>query len=72
MTSLRLDPPASFDFTRPDEWPRWKCRFQQFQVASGLASESKERQVSTLLYCMGEAAEPQQEYRPKAKRSLKL
>ena len=57
MTSLRLDPPASFDFTRPDEWPRWKRRFQQFQVASGLASESEERQVSTLLYCMGEAAE---------------
>ena len=57
MTSLRLDPPASFDFTRPDEWSRWKRRFQQFQLASGLASESEERQVSTLLYCMGEAAE---------------
>ena len=57
MTSLRLGPPASFDFTHPDEWPRWKRRFQQFQVASGLALESEERQVSTLLYCMGEAAE---------------
>ena len=57
MTRLRLDPPALFDFTRPDEWPRWKRRFEQFRLASGLASESEERQVSTLLYCMGEAAE---------------
>ena len=57
MTSLHLDPPASFDFTRPDEWPRWKRRFQQFQSASGLSSESEERQISTLLYCMGETAE---------------
>ena len=69
MTSLRLDPPAPFDFTHPDKLPRWKRRFQQFQLASGLTSKSEERQVSTLLYCMGEAAE---DYRPKAKRSLKL
>ena len=57
MASLRLDPPSTFNFKYPDEWPRWKRRFEQFRLASGLASESEERQVSTLLYCMGEAAE---------------
>ena len=57
MTSLHLDPPASFNFTRPDEWPHWKRRFQQFQSASGLSSESEERQISILLYCMGQTAE---------------
>ena len=57
MASLRLDPPRAFNFKYPDEWPRWKRRFEQFKLASGLASESEERQVSTLLYCMGEAAE---------------
>ena len=41
----------------PDEWPRWKRRFEQFRLASGPASESDDRQVSTLLYCMGEEAE---------------
>lgn len=38
----------------PDSWPRWKRCFQQFP---GLSKEPDEKQVSTLLYCMGELAE---------------
>ena len=30
MASLRLEPPASFPFSRPDKWPQWKLRFEQF------------------------------------------
>ena len=57
MASVRLQPPSSFDFKNPDEWPRWKRRFEQFRLASGLSEESGDRQVSTLMYCMGEDAE---------------
>lgn len=57
MASVRLQPPTSFDFKNPDSWPKWKKRFEQFRQASGLAGEAEERQVSTLLYCMGEDAE---------------
>ena len=57
MASVRLQPPSSFDFKTPDEWPRWKPRFEQFRLASGLSAEDDDRQVSTLLYCMGEDAE---------------
>ena len=57
MASVRLQPPANFDFKQPDDWLRWKRRFDQFRLASGLSSEDDERQVSTLLYCMGENAE---------------
>ena len=57
MASVRLQPPSAFDFRNPDEWPRWKRRFEQFRLASGLSAESGDRQVSTLLYCMGENAE---------------
>ena len=57
MTSLRLDPPAPFDFKQPDEWCRWQRRFEQFRLAFGLSSEGEERQVCALLYCMGEGAE---------------
>lgn len=57
MASIRLQPPESFNFAKPDEWPRWKRRFEQFQNASGLAGEDELRQVSTLLYCLGEAAD---------------
>ena len=37
--------------------PRWKRRFEQFRIASGLSTEGGQKQVSTLLYCMGEDAE---------------
>ena len=53
-----LSPPAAFPFDTPDLWPKWKRRFKQYRVASGLSKEAEERQVSgTLLYCLGEEAE---------------
>ena len=51
MANLRLSPPDCFD--KPDEWHRWKRRFEQFRLASGLSSEDDKRQISTLLYCLG-------------------
>ena len=57
MASIRLQPPDSFDFKSPDEWPRWKRRFQQFRLASSLSAEDQERQVCILLYSMGGEAE---------------
>ena len=32
MASLRLHPPSGFNFHIPDEWLRWKKRFEQFRV----------------------------------------
>ena len=52
-----LSPPAAFPFDTPDVWPKWRRRFEQYRVASGLSKESEERQVSTLLYCLGKEAE---------------
>ena len=57
MASLRLQPPDPFNFRNPDEWPKWKRRFEQFRSASGLECEGEQRQVSTLLYCFGEEAD---------------
>ena len=54
MAQFNLRLPEAFDFKNPDDWPRWKRRFEQFRVASGLGEE---RQVSTLLYCLGEEAD---------------
>jgi len=55
--TLNLCPPASFDFTAPDDWPRWRRRFEQFRTASGLSESDHKKQISTLLYCLGEEAE---------------
>lgn len=57
MASLHLEVPEHFDFRSPDDWPRWKKRLEQFCLVSGLVSESKTRQISTLLYCLGGDAE---------------
>ena len=57
MASLRLQPPDPLDFRSPDGWVKWKRRFEQYRIASGLATENDDRQISTLLYCMGEEAE---------------
>ena len=56
-TQIPLHPPQSFNFKTPDQWSRWKKRFEQFRLASGLNKESGERQASALLYCLGDDAE---------------
>ena len=56
-STIQLRTPEAFDFKKSDEWLKWHKRFEQFQTASGLSAESHSRQVSTLLYCMGEEAE---------------
>ena len=58
MAEIRLQPPDSFNFRNPDDWPRWKRRFAQFRDASGLGEQAGSKQVNTLLYCLGEEAEP--------------
>ena len=57
MASYQLQPLAPFAFKCPDEWLRWKRRFEQFRQASGLNTDAAEKQISTLLYAMGEDAE---------------
>ena len=56
MANVRLEPPDQFDFANPDDWPRWKRRFELYRCASALDKEDEARQVSVLLYSMGEAA----------------
>ena len=55
--SYQISPPDRFDFSQPDEWPRWARRFERFCQASGLAEKAEESQVSTLVYAMGNKAD---------------
>ena len=57
MASVPLQPPAKFNFSNPDRWLKWRKCFEQFHIVSGMAGESEERQISTVLYCLGEEAE---------------
>lgn len=54
--NIPISPPDRFDFRKPDEWQKWKRRFEQFLSASGLEKEDETMRVSTLLYSLGEEA----------------
>ena len=54
---VQLKPRDNFDFSKPDNWEKWRKRFEQYRVAFGLKQEDEPRQVTTLLYSMGEEAE---------------
>ena len=55
--SVLIQPLQQFDFKKPDDWAKWKQRFEQFLSASGLDKEDDARKVNMLLYCLGEEAE---------------
>ena len=57
MANIHLDASDRFDFTKPGHWKKWKKCFEHYRAASRLDKESEERQVSTLLYCLGETTE---------------
>ena len=50
-------PPEHFNFARPEEWPKWICKFERFRDATDLDERSEQKQVSSLMYAMGEQAE---------------
>jgi len=54
MAILQLQPPNSFDFRSLECWLKGKRRFQQYRDAFDLSKQFDARQVSTLLYCLGE------------------
>ena len=57
MASINFRTLASFNFSNPEEWRKWKTRFEQFRLTPGLSNESEEQKVSSLMYCMREDAE---------------
>ncbi|KAL1487100.1 hypothetical protein MTO96_031116, partial [Rhipicephalus appendiculatus] len=57
MASFAIEPPDAFNFSSPNEWPKWKQRSERFRTSSGLCVKPEQHQVDALLYIMGEQAE---------------
>ena len=47
QTHVQIQAPATFNFERAEEWPRWIKRFERYITASGLNSKDGETQVNT-------------------------
>eukprot|EP00064_Thunnus_orientalis_P013389 superscaffoldBa00002172_g13428 len=46
MDHFRVPPPPSFNFTKPEEWPKWIKGVERFRIASGLQLQAEENQFS--------------------------
>ena len=57
MTSFRAQLPENFNFSHPEDWPKWSRRFERFRQASGLVKEEEESQINTLICTMGDKAD---------------
>ena len=52
-----IQPQEPFTFSKPEEWPKWIRRFERFRDASGLDGKEEKKQISTLIYSMGDEAD---------------
>lgn len=57
MATFQITAPTSFDFRRPEDWPKWIRRFDRFRMASGLVEKDAPVQVNALIYAMGDEAD---------------
>ena len=46
-----------FNFSQPDEWPKWQRRFECFHQASGINGKFEDSQVNALVCSMGDKAD---------------
>ena len=60
-TTTQIPLPGKFEEANSpqaaDAWPKWLRQFDRYRVASGLNSKPQTKQVSTLLYAMGDSAD---------------
>ena len=57
MATYQIAPPEKFNFSQPEEWPKWSRRFERFRQASGLTKKEETSQINTLIYVMGDEAD---------------
>ena len=57
MATYQIAPPEKFNFSQPEEWPKWSRRLERFWQASGLTAKEDTSQINTLIYAMGDEAD---------------
>ena len=59
MTTVQypVSPSASFNFSQPQEWPKWIRRFERLRTAAQLVTKDEAAQVNMLIYTMGDEAD---------------
>ncbi|UYV69107.1 K02A2.6-like [Cordylochernes scorpioides] len=53
----RIQPPETFDFSTPNEWPKWRKRFERYLVVSGMKKKEEADKIDLFMYLMGDRAD---------------
>ncbi|UYV66853.1 K02A2.6-like, partial [Cordylochernes scorpioides] len=53
----RIQPPETFDFSTPNEWPKWRKRFERYLVVSGKKKKEEADKIDLFMYLMGDRAD---------------
>ncbi|UYV72531.1 K02A2.6-like [Cordylochernes scorpioides] len=56
-SAARIQPPETFDFSTPNEWPKWKKRFERYLVVSGMKKKEEADKIDLFMYLMGDRAD---------------
>ncbi|UYV79257.1 K02A2.6-like, partial [Cordylochernes scorpioides] len=57
VTHEDIQPPETFDFSTPNEWPKWRKRFERYLVDSGMKKKEEADKIDLLMYLMGDRAD---------------
>ncbi|UYV74195.1 hypothetical protein LAZ67_11002385 [Cordylochernes scorpioides] len=53
----QIQPPETFDFSTPNEWPKWRKRFERYLVVSGIKKKEEADKIDLFMYLMGDRAD---------------
>ncbi|UYV63198.1 K02A2.6-like [Cordylochernes scorpioides] len=55
--AARIQPPETFDFSTPNEWPKWRKRFERYLVVSGMKKKEEADKIDLFMYLLGDRAD---------------
>ncbi|UYV69222.1 K02A2.6-like [Cordylochernes scorpioides] len=53
----QIQPPETFDFSTPNEWPKWRKRFERYLLVSGMKKKEEADKIDLFMYLMGDRAD---------------
>ncbi|UYV63487.1 hypothetical protein LAZ67_2004238 [Cordylochernes scorpioides] len=53
----QIQPPETFEFSTPNEWPKWRKRFERYLVVSGMKKKEEADKIDLFMYLMGDRAD---------------
>ncbi|UYV74574.1 hypothetical protein LAZ67_12000179, partial [Cordylochernes scorpioides] len=55
--AARIQPPETFNFSTPNEWPKWRKRFERYLVVSGMKKKEEADKIDLFMYLIGDRAD---------------